>query len=305
MPDDFVASAIADIAADLFPKRETPTNDPVPGAAEGGEAPPIVEKTEEPPPPLPQGKSLPKSWKKEMEAHWLKLDPAVHDYVYEREANVDRGIQMYSEGHKKWDALTTPFKDLMAQNPNSDPIPLLQNLLSNHITLLRGTPEQKVEIAKNLIASYGLDLTSLTGTQPPQADPRLEAALRKIDQLETNFSATQRASYEAGVAEQVKAVEAFEKENEFFSEVADDIHRFIQTGAAPDLKSAYELACYANPAVRAKILAKQQAAPSPAPQQKQAIPNIDGSGQARVRTPTPKTIEDTVDSIVAKHYPTH
>jgi hypothetical protein len=45
----------------------------------------------------------------------------------------------------------------------------------------------------------------------------------------------------------------------FFEEVRNDMAGLLQAGMAADLNDAYEKACYANPNVRAKVLAQQQA----------------------------------------------
>lgn len=303
-PDDLnIAETVSSIAADLFPKEEPPA--PASPEPPAGLVPP--EKGEEPPAspaPPPTLKSLPKSWKKEMEAIWAKADPLLHDYVYEREANVDRGFQMYADGHKKWDALTTPYKQILSEYPNVDPVPLLQNLLNSHITLVRGTPEQKQALLQRLFKDYGIEGTLPASPTPPPEDPRVRSLEAGLEEIKKSLQARMAAEEEAGVAEQLKVVEAFAKENPFFDEVSSDIHRFIATGAAPDLKSAYELACYANPAVRAKVLAKQQES-APSPPSPPRPTNVDGSGAATPRPPKKGDINDTIDSIIAKHYPTH
>jgi len=100
----------------------------------------------------PQGappalKPLPKAWKKEMEAHWSKLPPEIHDYVYEREGNVSKGIQTYREGHENWSGLLAPYQEVLAQFPDVRPRELLNNLLQSHLALAFGDPATKQALA--------------------------------------------------------------------------------------------------------------------------------------------------------------
>jgi hypothetical protein len=88
--------------------------------------------------------------------------------------------------------------------------------------------------------------------------------------------------------------------------VANDILRFIKTGVAADLASAYEMACWVNPAVRAK-LAAQQARPSAPEKPAQRAANgqfvhLDSDNSAPVRT-RPVSMDATIDGIVSKHFP--
>ena len=92
--------------------------------------------------------------------------------------------------------------------------------------------------------------------------------------------------------------------------MANDIHRFIQSGAANDLASAYELACYANPAVRAKMLAEQQAPATETPGNKPRAANgqfrnIDGTDPNRAKPSKAKSIDDTINDVVGKYYNAH
>lgn len=265
---------------------------------------------------LPQLKALPKSWKKDMEPHWAKLDPAVHDYVYNREADVMRGLQMYQEGHNLWTETTKPFADVLKQHPGVNPVSLIQQLLHNHLSITFGTQEQKQQLAKNLLKAYGIELPTGNETPPAAIPPELQAIKNEIQQLRNenqllkrglhNFQTSQQ---EIGIASQTKIVSDFfsDPKNEFAEEVGDNILHLIKTGAAVDLQSAYDLACMMNPAVRAKVLAKQQVT-SPAGTQNPAKPdhkNISDSGDGNLRTRRKTSWEDDIDDIVKTHYPKH
>ena len=252
-----------------------------------------------------ESKPMPKSWRKEMEPHWSKLPPEVHEYVHTREAQVMRGIQQYQEGANSWNSLIQPYAPIFQSQPDVQPVALMQSLMNTHLQLLNPSapPEKKQAIMARMLSDYGITLENFS---PPTVDPRISQLEQQIHQLVSHQQQTQRAAYESGVSEQTRQVEAFAQDpkNQYFPEVANDILRFIQTGAATDLASAYELACYANPAVRAKMLAPQasQANPGSAPRAKNGqFVNLDGSEVPNAR-PRAKSIDATIDGIVSSHF---
>jgi hypothetical protein len=317
---DFNVDEVAsDIGESLFPRSE-----PTPGevVAEAVEVKPEPQ-TPTPAAPAPEGqivpgqnsvaKPLPKAWKKDMAPHWEKLPPEVHEYVHAREADVMRGFQQYQAGYQAWDTLVKPFAPVFQQHPDVNPVQLMQGLMNTHLQLLQSSPEEKTALARKILSDYSIDLS---GQPAEPADQRLMAELHslrsELGQIKQTFSARQRAEYESGVNAQLKEIEAFaaKPENEFFNEVGNDILRFLQNGSATDLASAYELACWANPGVRAKMLAKQQApapAPAPTPQRKAngQFVNLDSPDPTAARTRKSPSIDATIDNIVSSHFPKH
>lgn len=320
--DDFAADVASDIGSELFSKslpnpvpevlsEESETSSEIVAA----EKPPVTEKpaVEPPTPAVVPGvnsviKPLPKSWKKDMAPLWEKADPALHEYVYAREADVMRGIQSYQQSAQQWSTLIQPFAPIFQQNPDVQPVQLMQGLMNTHLQLLNPSmsPEKKLAMAKSILADYGIDLGE---TSIQAADPRILDLQNRLEAQERQNKAREAAAYQAGVDEQTKHVETFanDPKNKYFNEVGNDIFRFIQTGAAADLQSAYDLACYANPAVRAKMLAEQQVITPPvvtAPRAKNGqFVNVEGI------EPVPRTrkgsIDSTIDGIIAASFAKH
>lgn len=317
MPDELNASSIAEsIGNELFSE---PSNTEISTGADesqnssaatpGTGTPPVVGSPANPAPVTQQQlKALPKAWKKEMEAHWGKLPSEVHDYVYEREENMMRGIQQYGEGYNRWNETIKPFQEVLAQNPNVNPVQLMQNVMHNHLRMLQADPAGKVALAKQILQGYGIPLEHLVGqtAQPgQQEDPRIAALQQEIAQLRQGFQSTQQQQYQRVLQEQTATVESFFKDpaNEFAEEVGQDILNLLQTGAAKDLADAYQKAIWLNPTVRAKVIAKQQADAG-----KPSVPtpvNVSDSGNAKPRARKAKDWQSEIDDIVSKHYPTH
>lgn len=306
------AKALAEsVSSDLFPKSE-----PVEENSANTDAPELGTSAPAIPDPrdgltAAQIKALPKSWKKEMEAHWGKLPPEVHDYVYEREANVMRGLQQYQGGYNNWDALIKPYQKLLQENPNVNPIELMHGLMNSHLKLLQATPEQRRQYAAQMLSHYGIDINA--GAAPAGDENPLSRTVQelqaKITQLEQGFTQTQRAAYEAGYEQNLRLVKEFgsKPENKYFEELGTDILHLLRTGAAKDLPSAYQMACWTNPAVRAKMIAEQQSEPpaGQAPAAKPTFPNVNGSPDAKPRKSRPVSMDDTINGVVAKHFGPH
>ena len=50
--------------------------------------------------PIVETKPRPSSWKKDYEEHWGQLDPALQDYIGQREADYAKGVSTYKN---QWD----------------------------------------------------------------------------------------------------------------------------------------------------------------------------------------------------------
>lgn len=302
MPEDLNIGAIADsIGSELFGAGEGGT--PTPAGTEGtGDTPsPSISATPTPsetPAPLPDI-PMPKAWKKEKEPLWMKLDREAREYIQTRENDVVAGITQYSTGHKNWSELTTPFQDVLKEYPQVNPVQLLQNLMRNHLQVVKASPEQRRALVAQIAKSYGVDISGGPNTPAAPAQSSPEAA--RIEQLESwarqMIEAQQKQAYEQSLS----VVESFaaDPKNKYFSEVSDDIMRLLQTKAAKDLPSAYEMAIWSNPTVRAKLIAEQGTGTPPPTVTPTDVQPTDSGTPARSK---PSTIEDTINSVVRKHY---
>lgn len=289
MPDEnnppLDIGAIADsIGNDLFGEKSGVEESPPPSSSAGS-------------PPNDPFSALPKAWKKEKEPLWAKMDKEAREYIYSRENDVVKGFEQYSTGHKNWTELTTPFQQVISQHPDVNPVQVMQNLMKNHLALLQATPEQKKAMAQTLLKSYNIDMG--TGTAQQALPPEVQQALGTVGQLRDELGRFKADLSARQVEDNKKIVEAFASDpaNKYFEEVADDIIHLLQTGAAPALDKAYEMAIWANPAVRAKLLA-EQAVDSTTSSKKPL--NVEGSGGT---PPTkPKTFEDSIEAVMVKNY---
>lgn len=249
--------------------------------------------------------AMPKAWKKEMEAHWAKLDPEVRKYVNSREADVSRGIQMYQQGHSSWNRLLTPYQKIFEAYPNLDPVQLLQGVMNQHLQLAQGSPEQKRQIAANMLKAYGLEFPAEGGQQQAAPNAELEALKQRLGQVEGLWQAAQRAAQQTSYQKSLTEVNAFsaDPKNAHYDEVSEDMFILLKKGAASTLPEAYELACLRNPTIRAKMLTPPTAPAASAKAPASGFPNINGN--TSVPRSKKMTMDETINAVVAKHYSPH
>lgn len=279
-------AAIADISDSLFgqdesgggpegktveqPEKvaETPTSDPAPAAqtdpAKAAETPdPNAAKPEGENTQAVQDTGAPKTWTKEAIAEWAAVPPRVQQEILKREQDMFQGLEQYREKAElggRYDKVVEPFKAVLAAE-QVDPVQLFEAFAGNHYLLTRGTPEQKLSLAANMLSHYGIDPTALVmaigkNEPDPNADPRIAAMEKEIAELRSGQASREQQELNA-------KREAFEREvnefannpdNHYFAEVANDIANLLKTGAATSLPQAYEMAVYSNPGTRAKEL---------------------------------------------------
>lgn len=312
MPEmnEYNAQALAaEVAGDLFPKDGNAGEGQEP--AVGGSGTPAPSSPQEAQEKLEAGQmtpdeyaALPKSWKKEMETVWKTAPKELREYVYRREADVTRGIQQYHAGHQQWSNLVSPFQQLFQQYPQVNPVQLMQNLMHAHLGLISGSPEERRERALRIIKDYGIDLAEQQAAQnqPEPWKAHISTLEQQLARQEQVLRTMAQSSYDAEVAQQTKAVEKFAETHPHFEELGPSILHLLKTGAAPDLETAYEMAAWATPAVRAKLLAQQaQQAGGNTPDKARKPLNVDGTGAAKPAGRKPASLDETVDSVVAKY----
>jgi hypothetical protein len=264
--------------------------------------------------------AMPKSWRKEMEAHWKGTSPDVRKYVHEREKQVTEGITRYRSGSDNWTKVMSPFQSILAEYPDVNPAEILSTLATNHLAMVRATPAERAQHAIALARGYGVELTAAEARaaadaagaaagaaqgNPDGFTPGQLAALQQMlgPVLEPVRKTTEYVNGQLE-ASATREVDAFfsDPKNEFVNEVANDILQLMQRGKAESLPEAYELAIMRNPEVKAKYLAKLSAATAPAPSTASNLPNVKSSAAVVNPKKTPKTMDDTMAEVIAKHY---
>lgn len=211
-------------------------------------------------PTPPPGPPAPKTWRPEAQAKWDTLDPVIKAEVQKREEDTLRGLGQYkqaAQAGETFQKVIQPFTPLLRQY-NVDPIANVSSLLQTQAALVQGSPEQKVEVLRNLAKAYQVDLAALDPASAPYVDPAVERLQSELQGLKSQLQSVQTAKVSEVQTQLRSEIDTFfsDASNIYADEVANDMAKLLQAGAAGTLKEAYETAIWANPQVRAKEMAR-------------------------------------------------
>lgn len=270
-PELDVSASIAEISSELFgqagndeEKSEAAgeAGTPAVDAEAAVESPPTGEEASEANSAEVQALGAPETWTKEAIEGWATIPPRQQQEILKREADMHRGLEQYkvaAEIGTRYESVVEPYKALLAAE-GLDPVDMFNGFAANHYLLSRGTPEQKVQLAANMLSHYGIDLENLIDYVGDQiihpTDPRIEALEREVQSLRGNARqqtiTSQKEAQEAALTE----IEAFAQDpaHPYFNELVADIAKLMEAKVAMTLSEAYEKAVYANPVTRQKEL---------------------------------------------------
>lgn len=214
-------------------------------------------------PEVPAVKPRPSSWKKDYEEHWSKLDPALQDYIAQRESDYAKGVSTYKQNFETvqpvYEALQ-PFMPIL-QEHNIQPNQWITNLGNAHKMLALGTPEQKLQMFAQLANEYGVNLGALSGQQ---VDPQfgmiaqeLNSVKNELNQFKTLRDQQEQQALQAEIAK-------FQESAPYFEQVRETMAQLLQSGVVDNLQAAYDKAIRLNDEVwqqqqEAALQAKSQA----------------------------------------------
>lgn len=288
-----IEAANADISAELFGQGDdddegvegaanAPSKDMPEGEGEAGkteaegddqDSPPVDEGApkagEEGQPNSEEVQALgaPSTWTKEALEKWATVDPVVQAEILKREEDMFRGIEQYkgaAEIGAAYSKVVEPYAPILAAE-NIDPIQMFQSFAANHYLLTRGTPEQKIELAANLITGYKIPLAELLDYIVERGDnvaepinPQVAALQKEVAELRGTVTSRVTAEQQQVSQRIEQEIEAFAKDpaHPYFDELADDIHKLFANGMASSLAEAYDKAVFANPSTRQKEIAR-------------------------------------------------
>ena len=261
------------------------------------------------PAPAATGLQAPKTWRPEAAAKFATLPPEVQQEVLKREEDIFKGLEGYKADASIGKALkgvVQPYMHIF-QAQGVDPIQQVSGLMRAHVALATGTPEQKQQFFQHLAKEYDVDL----GGEAPYVDPQVAGLQKQLSDLQSRLNG--REQHEANEARSKLQAEidsfASDPAHQYFDEVANDIAGLLRSGAAKDLKDAYDKAIWANPITRAKEQARltaeaeAKAKAEAAERAKQARmatgANVKSSAKAASGTAPLGSIDDTLNAALA------
>ena len=262
----------------------------------------------------------PNHWPKDFAAKFEALDaPAQHMFM-ERYKDLEgdytkktQAISKYKKRQDAFDEIMAPFKSQF-ERAGMDDVGAVRQLLAAH-DYLRKDPANAI----NWLASqYGVDIGAI-GNDPALedefADPQVKQLQQQVAQL-TGFiqnQQTQQQSHEAASTQSF--IDQFSQETDasgnpmhpHFEQVRSVMGSLISSGNATDLKSAYDMAVYANPELRQEELKRVAAKQSQAKVKTEAVQKAKKAQRSKVRgsatpaaqaLPANASIRDTINASI-------
>lgn len=193
----------------------------------------------------------------------IAKDPVVMQEFIRRSDEMHRGLEQYREKAQFGDSMRNAIAPFMRNIEATGMAPdvAVQGLLQADSMLRSGSAEQKVQMLHKIAADYGIDIQQAAQTQVAPFDGTTYALQQKLSQMESWIAQQTQARQQQENASLNSEIERFSGDpaNVHFAAVRDDMAGLLQAGMATDLRDAYEKAIYANPTIRAQVLAQQQA----------------------------------------------
>ncbi len=211
--------------------------------------------------------AMPVTWSKEMAELWATSDPQIQEYVSQRELETQQSLS--KQGNEL--ARARPIVEVVSkyqQHFDRHGVTFeqgLQSLMNAQMMLDQDAMKGIAMIAQ----TYGIDLPKAFGPEAQQMDPVTRQLLEDKRRLEAQVQNSQRDQHaqrkaaERAAEEQAdsKIAEWLESgDKPYFDRVEAAMVALIQTNQTSDLDTAYDMACHADPAIRAELLEAQRAA---------------------------------------------
>ena len=226
----------------------------------------------------------PATWSAGAKAIYASLPEIARKEIAKRETDYARGIQQYAEKAKVADSFmreAQPY-EAMLRNEGSNPVAALSAFLQQAYTLRTATPQERGRLIMETAQKFGADLSPYLGQQAEQPGGQTQDLsqvqalvqqlvaphLRKIQQWENSQATAQQhqeQQMEQEISSQITAFQSATNEDGspkhlYFENVRPLMSAFFANGQAKDLEQAYDMACFANPEVRAALIADQHRA---------------------------------------------
>lgn len=248
--------------ADGAPASKAAPAGPQGTAAEAAE---VAEAPEE-----PVWKRPPQSWKKEFHDAWLKADPRLQEYAYQREEQMRAGIEPIrakAEFADRMNEAIAPYMDTIRGLGIEAPQAVRALMEADNI-LRNSSPQDKLSYFHSLARSYGIDLAG-QGSPAPQAsvDPNFVALQNELIKIRGEVTGWKQAQEEQANSALLSEVSQFATKVEHFEAARPTMIQLLQSGVATTLEDAYqkalrldeELFAQQQQAQQAKALAERKA----------------------------------------------
>lgn len=197
----------------------------------------------------------PKAWAKDFHEKFSVLPDDVQEYVTKREEEAERRLSTVDAERRLGIDLKEVVTPYMAtiQAEGGTVTGAVKDLLNTAYVLRTGSPQQKAAIIANVIQQYGVDLRNF---QPGQQQQPIQQAFDPNKFKNEILSDLQRQQESDKVQSEINAF-ASNPEHKHFETVRPLMAALLNSGAAKDMKDAYQQAIWADPTVRSILQVEQ------------------------------------------------
>lgn len=224
---------------------------------------PAPAATPEAPAEEPVWRRPPQSWKKEYHDAWLKADPRLQEYAYQREEQMRAGIEPIRSKAEFADRMNEVIEPYMTtiRGLGIDAPTAVKAMMEADNILRTAPPQEKLNYFYSLAQSYGIDL-SAQGQPAPQAsvDPNFVALQNELIKIRGEVSGWKQQQEEAANAALLGEVSQFATKAEHFEAARPTMIQLLQSGVATTLQDAYDKALRLDEELFAQTQQAKQAA---------------------------------------------
>lgn len=251
------------------------------------------EKPAEPPPaPTPTEQApAPRltTWKKDYIPLHEKLEQGLPlsadeakrlaQYNYQREGEYATGISMHKDRATRLESVEKaiePFMPMLQQH-NVTPDKWISALGNAHAQLVNGNEQQKLQAFMKLAQDYNVPLTGfaqMQNAQGQQPDPHYLSLMEQINQLSNRVQTVdgwREQQEQQRVSQAIAEIANDAEKYPHFEKVRPTMAQLLESGLAPDLKTAYAKAIRMDDEVWTAEQARQSQAAEAAKTQTQAV----------------------------------
>ena len=203
-----------------------------------------------------QALDAPASWSAAAKEVWPNLDPVLQQEVLKREADwqtADGERANKLKGYEPIEAALEPVRSQLALNGLDEATYVRQLVAADQY--LSQDPAAAIQW---LAQARGVDLSQFTQAES-DVDPVVAPLVNEISTLKSQVQGFIRGQQQTEAQRLNDEVQKFGVDKPYFEEVRPHMAALISSGAAADLQTAYDNAIWANPEVRAKVMAEQSA----------------------------------------------
>ena len=237
---------------------------------------------------------------------WKDTPPAMREAMAKREKDYEAGVMKYAADAKRaqgMDQTLEPYRPYLEMN--GGPGQAIQGLLKTGATLQMGTPQQRVEVVKDIIQQFSVDVgmldSALVGNQSQaQVNPevaQLQQQMAQMQQYQQQGQQSAQAQQQQDMLNQwntFKADPKHEFANDLSNEIANYMDMMARQGQNTSLEDAYAYSCNIRPDIKAIIDGRQSQA-SVASKRSAASSLHGGPGGPGPKGPTDDSMRSSIE----------